>query len=91
VAHDPASWPGERKRRLAALSVALAETTPAEMKPLERAHLAEWLAGDRACAGDLARARAWASRRKLDPDAVAARAVLDGAVCDCELYELLRN
>ncbi len=80
--------PGERARAFATVSVALAAVEPAPLTPLEREHLAAFLRG-RVCDLSLRGARAWAMKRGVDPDAVCARALELGAVCDCELRMLL--
>lgn len=78
--------PGERARRLATLSVELAEVAPAPLKALERAHLAGFLAARaHACDLTLRLAREWAARRRVEGDAVCALALATDAVCDCEL------
>lgn len=82
--HDPA----ERARRLAVAAVELAEVTPLRPSPLEREHLKASLGGP--CDGSMAKIRAWARGRKLDPDAVSAWVLETGAVCDCEAARSIR-
>lgn len=84
---------GERARRLAELGVELACVAPAPLGALERAHLARHLeaALARACAFSFRAALEWAARRRVDGDALRARALLMGAVCDCEWLAALRN
>ena len=82
--------PGERARRLAVLSVELADVTPAPLPPLERTHLRGWLAARSGqCDLSLRFARAWAAKRHVDADAVCALALAADAVCDCELARRL--
>lgn len=84
--HDPV----DRARRLATAAVELAEVTPSRPSPLERAHLRATI-GAAPCDGTMTRVRAWARARRLEPDAVAAWALHEGAVCDCELARRLQD
>jgi hypothetical protein len=79
---------------MASLAVELAEIARPRLGPLETAHLATSIAAKlrvEPCDLTFKRAREWARRRRLGVDAVAAWALDQGAVCDCEILDAIAS